>query len=309
MIFVLEHLCDFWPGLVMCLITGLLLTSCPWGRKVIEPFAATRLDRMVVGLLLGSIIMVGWTKGPAVGRKHILQFVTALNDGRIVDESGLVVLCTEQQTVAAFADLSVAIANAASQTVVSAAGEFGAVAQLVTNIERKVIYIQSTLPRTDPYQGVINHNISGFIARTSMSEDRSVVSRYIWYSAQPLVAPTVACVVDVGGGDIKLCAITNTFPQTVEVDGIECVRYDYAVPETLRSVVYFPDTELSFGDKNTPLEVGIDGVSVDIEGETHLPFKGTDSYFDGRVQVEYAGGMATKVYIDGAAVTNGVYVL
>ena len=33
MIFVLEHLCDFWPGLIMCLITGLLLDKLPMGAE------------------------------------------------------------------------------------------------------------------------------------------------------------------------------------------------------------------------------------------------------------------------------------
>jgi len=309
MIYILEHLNDFWPGLVMCLITGLLMTNCPWGRKVIAPFASTRLDRAVIGILLGGIILVGWTKGPVSIGNSVAQFITAMSDGSIIDDSGLVATSTEEETVAAFADLSVAIANAASQTVVNAAGDFAEVAGLVTNSERKVIYIQSSLPRTDPSQGLINHNISGFVVRTAMSGDKSVISRYVWYSAEPLVAPTVACVVDVGAGDVKLDAITNTFPDTVEINGIDCVRYDYSVPSSLRNVVFFPDTEFTFGSEDTQLEVGIDGVSVDIGEDTFLPYSGTDSYFTGRVDVVYSGGIATRVYIDGVSVTNGVYAL
>lgn len=307
--FILEHGNDFWPGLVMCLITGLVMVNCPWGRRVVAPFASTRLDRTVVGLLIGGILLVGWTKGPISIGNSVAQFITAMSDGSIVDESGLVATSTEEETVAAFADLSVVIANAASQTVVNAGGDFAEVADLVTNNNRRVIYIQSALPRTDPSQGLVNHNISGFVVRTSMSDDKSVVSRYVWYSDEPLVAPTVACMVDVGGGNVRLGAITNTFPATIEISGIDCVRYDYAVPVGLRNVVFFPDTEFTFGSDDVPLEVGIDGVSVDVGEDTFLPFNGTDSYFTGRVDVVYSGGLATKVYIDGVSVTNGVYEL
>ncbi len=309
-IYFLEHMNDFWPGLVLCLITGLLATNCPWGRRVIAPFANTRLDRFVIGVLLGGIILVGWTKGPITQTgNQIAQFITALSNGRIVDASGLVVTSTEEETVAAFADLSLVIANAASGTVVSAAADFAEVAALVTNSTRKLIYVQSSLPRTDPSQGIINHNISGFVVRTAMSSDRSVISRYVWYSAEPLVAPAVACVVDVGAGDVRLEALTNTFPDTVEISGIDCVRYDYSVPEGLRNVVFFPDAEFTFGSMDTFLEVGIYGVSVDEQEETFLPFSGTDSCFTGRVDVVYSGGIATRIYIDGVSVTNGVYQL
>jgi hypothetical protein len=276
---------------------------------VIEPFAATRLGRCIVGLLVGGILMCGWTKGPVSIGSVKAQFITALSGGGIVDGSGLVVTSTEEETVAAFADLTVEIASAASQTVVDASDDFAEVATLVTNTERKVIYIQSTLPRTDPTQGLTNHNISAFVMRTSMSADQAVISRYVWYSAAPLVGPAVVCVVDVGGGDTTLSEVTNTFPDTVEIDGIDCVRYDYAVPEGLRNVVFWPDQEFTFGSDDNPLEVGIDGVSVDVGEDTSLPFSGTDSYFKGRVDVVYSGGIATKVYIDGAAVTNGVYEL
>lgn len=300
---------DLWPAVIICLITGLLLTNCPWGRLALSSFANTRLDRCIVGILLGGLILVGWTKGPLQPRAHIAQFITALYSGAILDQSGLVATSTEQQTVAAFADLSLVIANAASQTVVNAGSDFAEVAALVTNSNRRVIYVQSSLPRTDPSQGIINHNISGFVVRTAMSEDLSTISRYVWYSAAPQVAPTVACVVDVGGGEIYLDAITNTFPATVEISGIPCIRYDYAVPAPLRHVVFFPDTEFTFGSPEKPLEVGIAGIAVDLGATTYLPFEGTDTLCTGRVSVVHSGGIATKIYIDGTPITNGVYTL
>jgi hypothetical protein len=31
-VYIFEHLNDFWPGLIMCLITGLVMANCPRGR-------------------------------------------------------------------------------------------------------------------------------------------------------------------------------------------------------------------------------------------------------------------------------------
>jgi len=308
MIYILEHMNDFWPGLVLCLITGLLMTNCPWGRRVIEPFANTRLDRTVIGLLLGGIIMVGWTKGPVSIGSTAAQFVTALRSGGIIDESGLVAASTEAETVEAFAELSSEIINAASQTVVDAQSDIDDVAMLITNTPRKVVYLQCALPRTDPLQGITNHNISAIVMRTRQSDDGVTLSRYVWYSEQPEVAPGVVAEVDVGGGAVRLTAVTNSFQETESIQGIPCVRYDYTLPESLRKVVFFPDTELEFGSDNTPLLVPAGGIVVD-DGSQHTGWSGTDLYFGGRVQVIYTGGIATALYIDGNSITNGVYTL
>lgn len=306
--FFLEHMNDFWPGLIASLIIGLALVQVPWVRRQTDSFAPDPLSRAFVGLFIGAITFVGWTKGPVSVGKHVAQFVVAMSDGSILDESGLIATSTEEDSVEAFADLSVAIHAAASQTVANAYSEFYEVSFLVTNKNREVIYVQSTLPRTDPTQGLTNHNISAFVMRTEMNTDQTVLSRYVWYSEQPLVAPTVACVADVGAGDVFFSAITNTFPDTTSISGIDCVRYDFAVPEELRSVVFFPDTELTFGSIDKPLKIGI-GISVDVGEDTYLPFTGTDTNFSGRVQIDYKGGIATACRIDGETVTNGVYEL
>lgn len=308
-IYLLEHLHTFWPGLVICLITGLIITNCPWGQKLIAPFASTRLDRCIVGLLIGGIIMCGWTKGPVPIGNTVAQFVTSLYSGGIVDVSGLVAASTEAETVAAFAELSGAITEAASATITDAQAEIDDVAFLITNATRKVVYVQCSLPRTDPLQGVINHNISAIVVRTRQSADAATLSRFIWYSAEPIVAPKVAAVVDVGGGPIALVAITNSFPSTELVQGIPCVRYDYALPEGLRNVVFFPDTELEFGCAGVPLEIPSGGVIVSDDTGSHLGYTGTDTYFNGRVKVEYLGGIAITAWLDAAKMTNGVYEL
>lgn len=308
-VYILEHMNDLWPAAVMCMIIGLLLTNCPWGRRVIEPFANTRLDRTIIGLLVGGILLVGWTKGPVSIGSVKAQFVTALCSGGIIDASGLVAASTEAETVEAFAELSSAIVSAASQTVVNAQGDIDEVAGIITNNTRKVVYMQCALPRTDPTQGVTNHNISAIVVRTRQSADGGTISRYVWYSETPVIAPTVAANVDIGGGEVRLTAITNSFPDTESIQGVPCVRYDYALPESLQNVVYFPDTELEFGHEGEPLQIPSGCVVVTDSTGTYLGFTGTDTYFDGRVQVDYRGGIATELRIDGTTQTNGVYQL
>lgn len=307
-IYLLQHLHDLWPGLIISLITGLILTNCPRGKRLIAPFASTRLDRCIVGLLLGGLILVGWTKGPLPVRNTVAQFVTALRSGGIVDRSGLVAASTEAEAVEAFAALSGAIISSASQTVVNAYAEIDDVALLITNTPRKVVYLQCSLPRTDPMQGITNHNISAVVVRTRQSADGATLSRYIWYSQQPDVAPGVVAEVNVGGGPIRLTAVTNSFPSTELIQNVPCVRYDYALPQTLRHVVFYPDTELQFGSTLTPLLIPAGGILVNAAA-THIGYTGTDTHFDGRVQVDYRGGIATALRIDGTTTTNGVYAL
>lgn len=294
--------------ILFCLLIALLAVELPAVKRALLSFAPGRISRLVVALLIGFSAHFAATKPPMPTGNVVAQFVTALFTGRIVDASGMVAASTQAETVAAFADLSIAIVAAASQTVVNAQSDIDDVAWLITNNTRKVVYLQCSLPRTDPAQGITNHNISAVVVRTRQRADGAAISRYVWYSQVPAVAPSVAAVVDVGGGPIHLTAITNTFPDTIDIGGIPCIRYDYALPQGLRSVVLFPDTELALGSRESYLLVPAGGILVN-DGTDHLGYTGTDRYFTNRVQVDHRGGIATALYIDGSAVTNGVYAL
>jgi hypothetical protein len=308
MIYILQHLNDFWPGLLLCLVTGLCLVEIPKVKKALSDFAPTRANRAVVGLFVGAACFCGWTKGPVSVGSVKAQFITALASGGIVDVSGLVASTTESETVAAFADFAVEIVSAASQTVVNAQGDIDDVAFLITNETRQVVYIASDLPRADPLQHT-NHNIAATVERVRQNGDGTELSLWCWYSEEPVVAPGVCAEIDAGAGWLQLEAITNYYPAIESINGVPCVRYDFAVPSDSRQVVFRPSYELGFGGTDTPLLVPDGGVTVETNGATRLPFTGTDSYFTGRVEVVYHGGIADTLIIDGQTVTNGVHEL
>jgi hypothetical protein len=306
--YLLEHGNEFWPALAASLMLGLAIVQVPAIARRIEAIAPDPLSRAFVGLLVGATCFVGWTKGPVSQGSVVAQFVTALRAGGIVDESGLVAKSAESETVAAFADLAGEIVYSASNVLAAASEDIAVVAYLITNESRRVAYIAADLPRADPQQHT-NHNIAATIERVRQSEDGSTLSLWTWYSQEPVIAPGVGVEIDVGGGWLPLVAVTNFYPATDEINGIPCVRYDFAVPALARHVVFRPEYELGFGHGAAPLLVPSGGVSVETGGVTRLPYSGIDVYFSGRAEVVYHGGIATGLRIDGNAVTNGVYSL
>jgi len=276
--------------------------------RALGQFAPTRLDRSAVGFIIGLFAIYAVSKGGLSPRSYVAQFVTAMSSGVIIDESGSVAKASEAAVLDAFLDLSVQISAGASNAVVAAGNEFCAVANMVTNNPRRVIYVASFLPRSGA-GGVTNHNIAATVERVRQSGDGATLSAWIWFSEEPLVAPGIAADVDVGGGPFRLAAVTNFYPVTEQIGGAPCVRYDFAVPAEARGTVFIPAYEVAFGSPAAPLVVPSGGVSVTADGVTLLPFNGTDAYFAGRLLVTYKGGVAVSATLDGTAVTNGVYEL
>lgn len=307
MIYLLEHLNDFWPALVICLFSGLLLVQVPRVRRLINDFAPDAISRALVGLFVGAVCFVGWAKGPVSTGRTVAQFITALHSG-IIDRSGLVASTSQTETVSAFAKLANAIIYSASNVIDQAQGEIDAVAALITNETRKVVYLAADLPRAEPTQHT-NHNIAATVERVRQSADGSTLSMWCWYSQEPVIAPDVGAEIDVGAGWVKLEAITNYYPAVEDINGVPCVQYDFGVPELARHVVFRPQYELGFGHSDAPLLVPSGGITVTTNDVTRLPFNGIDTYCGGRAEVVYHGGIATELRIDGIAVTNGVYEL
>jgi hypothetical protein len=262
-------------------------------------------SRMAAAVCMAGALMVGATKGPTAAG-HAVQFVTALSSGLIIDPSGVVGRASEQAVLESFAEETSQIVAAATQTVAQAEEDFAALAGLVTNVNRKLWYLASDLPRADP-QILTNHNIAATIERVRQNADGSIISQWVWFSEDPATNPTVAAEIDLGAGWVRLEPVTNTWPLTEAVNGAECVRYDYAVPETARGVVFRPYYELGFGSDSAPLIVPSAGVSVSTNSVECWPFSGTDALHS-NLTVTSSGGIAISAVVNGAAATNnGIY--
>lgn len=277
----------------------------------IRKIAPTFLNRVFVALCIGQFAFYAASKsgGPST-YTAVAQFITVLRGGVVIDESGVVAKASEQAVVEAFVEYAQQINAAASNTIVSASNDFGRVANLVTNSNRRVIYVASYLPRSgNGAGGVTNHNIAATVEKTRMDASGTNLTAWVWFSEQPTIAPGMAAEIDVGGGPVLATCTTNSYPATETVSGVPCIRYQFSIPDESRGVEFIPSYEVGFGNPNTPLLVPTGGITVKTNNTVRLPFNGTDSYFSNRVRVTYSGGIAVGMTIDGNSVSNGVHTL
>ncbi len=288
----------------------LVLADSRRGRAWLQGIADTRLSRTFFTAILASLVLVGWTKGPVVNpsSRHISQFVLALMSGGVRDDSGVVAEQTQLNTISAFVDLAEEMLHTASNELAKTSQRFDALQDQLTNNAQPVVYIQSFFPREDPYVALTNHNLAVLALQQSTSSN--VLSRWIYFSDDLVNEPTLYAEADVGGGYVRLTEITNTYPNTELVDGIECVRYDYDLPDGMQGVVFSPDFDLRFGSAANGLQIGAGGLEmIDTNGVSHIGSDGWSTMCSGRVEVLHAGGVAVKIKIDGNEITNGVYTL
>lgn len=296
-----------WVWFISVLGIGQAIVLLPPVKRHLDGYISRNpFSRVFVGLFLGGLCVCAGAKNGISPQAYVAQFVTALHGGTIIDESGTVARASEAAVLEAYTELSVEMVAAASGTVAAASGAFVEVANLVTNTERAVVYIAADLPRAAAHAWT-NHNIAATVERVRQSADGETLSMWVWFSEAPSVAPGMCAEIDVGGGWGELCAVTNSYPATESINAVPCVRYDFFVPPFARGTVFRPSYEVAFGAELQPLLVPSGGVTVETNGVTALPFSGEDSYFGGRVEVTYRGGIAAELKIDGVAVTNGVY--
>lgn len=290
---------------VMCITQAAVLH--PRIIRHLRHIAPGTLSRAVVALVVGQITFIGGSKPPSV-KNLVAQFITVLRSGVVIDASGVVAKATEEAVLESFIGYASDINAAASGTVANAAGEFREVAALVTNTERRVIYISSYLPRSGTGQGgIVNHNIASTCEQTRMDAGGTNLIAWVWFSAEPAFAPGMVAEIDVGGGPFTVPCVTNFYPATESVNGADCVKYVFAIPEGSRGVQLIPSYEVRFGTLAKPLAVPSGGIVVVTNNVPVLPFSGTDRYFGGRLAVEHHGGIATKAFINGTPLTNGVH--
>lgn len=285
------------------------LSCTPLGDKFFKQ-TKCKLHRALICFAVAAFSVAGWTKGPAtsMGKKPLFNFVMALRNGGLTGDGGVLARKTELETVEAFVDYTDAMLTSASNSLAASMQRFDTAAFSLTNNPAEVVYIQSFFPREDPTVALTNHNLAVLAMRQAAASN--TLSRWVHFSADLASEPTLYAEVCLETEWVRLEMITNTWPSTESIQGVDCVRYDYTLPESLVGVVLSPDFDLRFGSEENGLQIGGGGMIItDTNGVDHIGYDGWDTMCNGRVEILYKSGSAVRIDIDGQTVTNGVYIL
>jgi hypothetical protein len=264
----------------------------------------TPLGKAATVALLLAAAAIGGDKSPAL--RAISSLVTALRSGALIDPSGRIGAAASIAASQTVTDLSCDIIGSASQTVADAQAQFDAAAWTLTNRTLIVAYLAADLPRALP--GVhTNSNVAATIQRTRQDGNTNLLA-YVWFSEEPMIEPKVSLSYSVEDGVwAYMTAVTNSYPATVDVDGVPCIEYRYEIPAAYRGTVFRPDYELAFGgaESDDYLTVPSGGVIMATNGVECLPFTGTD-YYTANLSVTYKGGIAVSAVWHGTNYTGVV---
>lgn len=264
----------------------------------------TPLGKAATVALLLAAAAIGGDKSPVM--RHIATLVTALRGGALLDPSGRIGAAATIAAAQEITSLSDGIINAASQTVAEAQSQFDAAAWTLTNRTLTVAYIAADLPRA--WAGIhTNGNIAATIQRTRQDGATNLLA-WVWFSEEPAVEPQVSLSYSVEAGVwAYMPAVTNSYPFTVDVDGVPCIEYRYEIPAAYRGTVFRPDYELAFGGASAGdyLTVPAGGVVVATNGVECLPYTGTDTY-SANLSITYKGGIAVSATFHGTNYTGVV---
>ena len=266
--------------------------------------------RLAISLALGFVVLVGASKPTGQESSRVAQFITAMRDGCVVDESGVVAKFTESETVRFFNQESGIIIAASSNQLYVATTNIAALVNTLTGTPRRVAYICADLPRADPASHT-NHNIAAMVQRVDTTG--GVERVWVWFSETPYAAPNISFDASVADGSwVTLAAVTNTFPETETVAGVPCIRYDFRVPAGMQGVPLRPSYELAFGGyaTNQFLNVPSGGVMLSTNGVDILPFTGWETRWPApwgtNLAIRYAGSIAMEVRWCGTNITGEV---
>ena len=264
----------------------------------------TPLGKAASVALLLAAAAVGGDKSPAM--RYVATLVTALRGGALLDPSGRIGAAATLAASQEIASLSGGIIGAASQIVADAQSQFDATAYYLTNRTLNVAYIAADLPRAwaDVHT---NGNIAATIQRVRQDGNTNLLA-WVWFSEEPAVQPQVSLSYSVEDGVWSyMPGLTNSYPYTVDVDGVPCIEYRYEIPAPYRGTVFRPDYELVFGGAAAGdyLTVPAGGVVVATNGVECLPYTGTDTY-SANLSITYKGGIAVSAVWHGTNYTGVV---
>lgn len=259
----------------------------------------------VVGV--GAAILYGGDKpGPVTPPQDILEILTLRADGSLRDLSGKIAPGIQAKAVSDYIGASAHIVSDADAIIEQARLDCIALTNQILTADYSAAYIALDLPRGTPVE--TNHNI--MISFERVEQTSTNLTAYVWFSEAPATNVNVNVEYSLAEGVWStLPPVTNSFPATYSVSGVDCYRYCYAIPDGIAGTPLRPQYEIEFGGyaANQYLSVPEEGVVVSKDGVDCLPYTGWDDYSAGEdtLTVRYVGGIAVEAVYQGEPIKGG----
>lgn len=253
-----------------------------------------------------AIIYGGEKPGPVTPPQDIVEILTLRADGSLRDLSGKIAPGIQAKAVSDYIGASAQIVSAADAILDQARLDCVALTNQILTADYTAAYISLDLPRGTPVE--TNHNI--MISFERVEQTPTNLTAYVWFSESPATNVTVNVEYSLAEGVWStLPAVTNSFPTTYSVSGVDCYRYCYAIPDGIAGTPLRPQYEVEFGGyaANQYLSVPEEGVVVSTNGVDCLPYTGWDDYSAGEdtLTVRYVGGIAVEAVYQAEPIKGG----
>lgn len=272
-----------------------------WGNWM-KPFLVWQ--RMAFLLALAAVVMYGGSKTTP---KPLLEILTVLRDGTLVDLSGKVASGQQARAIKAFIEQIDDELSVADGVIEQARQDCMELIQQLETADYSVAYISLDLPRGVPAEP--NHNIMVTFERVEQSGD--LLTAHVWFSETPASAVNVHVEYSIVDGQWGLLApLSNSYPDTEQVNGIDCYVYEYEIPQSIVGVPLKPQYEIEFGGfaEGQWLSVPESGVVVEVDDVPHVPYTGWDDFEigDDLLRVRSVGGIAVEAVYNGVVYKGGL---
>lgn len=284
-------LCALVP--VTLLLIWAVKGGAAWAHDIMRKLSIRQ--RIVAVAALCVIVGYGGDKPNPQPPEMVLELLTVLRDGSLTDRSGTVVSGSQAVALDAFAGEAWRIAAALSNVVESARASCVALTNRLAFADYSAAYVSLDMPRGVPADP--NHNI--MVGFEKVSQTPTNLTAWVWFSELPSTNVDVRVQYSVADGVwAQLASVANSWPATEAINGVDCVRYCYAIPAGIAGTPLRPQYEVEFGGYAAAeyLSVPESGVTVQVGEAEHLPYTGWDTYGDGEdaLQVRYVGGIAVE---------------
>jgi hypothetical protein len=272
-----------------------------WGNWM-KPFLVWQ--RAALLLALAAVVMYGGSKTLP---QPILELLTILRDGTLVDLSGKVASGQQARAIKAFIEQIDDELSVADGVIEQARLDCVALTNQLETADYSVAYISLDLPRGIPSEP--NHNI--MVAFERVEQSSTLLTAYVWFSETPVTNVNVHVEYSIAEGIWALLSpLSNSYPDTEQVNGIDCYVYEYEIPQSIVGVPLKPQYEIEFGGftEGQWLSVPESGVVVDVDDVSYMPYTGWDEFEDGEdlLRVRSVGGIAVEAVYNGITYKGGL---